>query len=805
MRSLVAAGVLTLATASAIAAMDAPADATRADEQALKDAHVGTSDSALLEAFQKWILTPADRVKVAQLIRQLDDDSYEARDEASEDLVDFGPAAVPLLREAVNSPRLEVSRRARRCLKRIEAPSVDVLTAAARLLAVRKPAGTAQTLLAYLPGANDEQLAGEIENTLTALAFAEGRPSPTLVSALHDPQVTIRLAAAEALAQAGGRQAVLLLRPLLHDADTRVRLHVAMRLADSREADAIDVLIALVGTKTAVAGQADGYLRELAGAQAPAATPGPTDASRAASRAAWHQWWAGIDAPALLARIRRGTPDEAARQKTAALIDELGDDSFVVRERASEELIHLGTVAVALLQKATEEDQNPDAEVRHRARLCLSSIEQGPNPGVSAATIRVVSLRKPPGSAEALLAYLPFASGDVDTEEVEKALAAVAYQDGRPAQALLAALHDPLALKRATAGVALTQGGVAPPVSVQTLLRDRDPEVRLPVAMALVARKDRAAVPALIDILGELSPEQLWQAEELLRRLSGSQAPPTALGTDATSRRQCRDAWAAWWRTNSARVDMTVLDSAPRMLGYTLIVQFTQWGNNTGRVYEIGPDRKVRWHVDGLNLPIDAQIVGRNHVLVAEYYGSVVTERDFKGKIVWQQQANNPVSVQRLPNGNTFIAGQNEILEVNRAGESLYTFSPPGGCMAARKLRDGQIVAVSNSGTLSRMDKTGKVIKSFSVGQVNLGGLDVLPNGHVLVPQTNMSKVVEYDQDGKTIWQHSFNWPSSAVRLPNGNTLIASQNMQQIVEVDRAGKTVWDHRPDGRPWHARRR
>ncbi|HZU34653.1 MAG TPA: PQQ-binding-like beta-propeller repeat protein, partial [Gemmataceae bacterium] len=366
--------------------------------------------------------------------------------------------------------------------------------------------------------------------------------------------------------------------------------------------------------------------------------------------------------------------------------------------------------------------------------------------------------------------------------------------------------HDPLSLRRATAAVALVDGANRPASAIRELLHDSDQEVRLRVAMALVEHKDKTAVPALIERLGDRSVDQLWQAEELLRRLAGSKAPAVSLGNSAADQRRCQEAWAAWWRKEGPRVDMAALNSVPRQLGYTLIVQFLQWGNNSGRVYEIGPDKKVRWHVDGYNMPVDAQLVAHNHVLVADFYQSEVTERDLKGKIVWQHQASNPVSVQRLPNGHTFIAGQNEIKEIEHSGKTVYTFAPPGGaCMAARKLRNGQIVAISNTGTLSRVDTTGKLLKSFSVGNVNWGGMDVLSNGHILVAQQNMSKVVEYDPDGKAVWQYSTNWPSSAVRLANGNTLIASQNSQEVFEVTRAGKKVWDYRTDGHPWHARRR
>ena len=98
------------------------------------------------------------------------------------------------------------------------------------------------------------------------------------------------------------------------------------------------------------------------------------------------------------------------------------------------------------------------------------------------------------------------------------------------------------------------------------------------------------------------------------------------------------------------------------------------------------------------------------------------------------------------------------------------------------------------------------MLKTFPVGQVQTyGGIDVLPNGRLLVPHYTSGKVVEYDIDGKAVWEVNVQCPTSAVRLPNGNTLVASMFTMQVIEVDRTGKTVWQQKVDGRPWRARRR
>ncbi|HZU39135.1 MAG TPA: HEAT repeat domain-containing protein, partial [Gemmataceae bacterium] len=430
MRGIHLAVVMLLALSPTAIRADSANDPTSQDEQILRAAHVATDDVSLLDVFRKRLLSPTERRQVEELIRRLNDDDYSVREEASADLVEFGSAAVPLLRKALKGTPLEVSRRAKKCIQRINPPSVEVLSAAARLLGARHPKGALDTLLNYLPVADDDELASEIRASITALAFKAGEPRPALVQALRDPRPVVRGAAVDALCQGGGRRSLPLVRPLLTDRDADVRLRVAHHLAGFREADAIPALIALTTSKGATAEQADAYLRDLAETEAPADTPGTTEASRRACRDAWQRWWQAADGSALLDRIRAGTPDETARQRASELIGELGDDDFVTRERATDDLVTMGAVAVPLLQKAAADSK--DCEVAHRAASCLTRIAQGSHPAITATTMRLVAFRKPPGAASVLLAYLPFANGSDSQEEVQKALTAVAYPGGAP-------------------------------------------------------------------------------------------------------------------------------------------------------------------------------------------------------------------------------------------------------------------------------------------------------------------------------------------------------------------------------------
>src|SRR5262249_22539378 len=155
------------------------------------------------------------------------------------------------------------------------------------------------------------------------------------------------------------------------------------------------------------------------------------------------------------------------------------------------------------------------------------------------------------------------------------------------------------------------------------------------------------------------------------------------------AKKKYTDAWAAWWKEDGPKIDLTKLDATRTHLGLTLIVEVNN-NNNVGRVVEVGRDGKERWHIDGLQYPVDAWVVAGGRVLVAEYNGRKVTERDEKGKIVWEKSGypGQTVNVQRLPNGNTFIASDAQLLEVDRTGKEVYQFNP-GGVTAAYKSRSG--------------------------------------------------------------------------------------------------------------------
>jgi PQQ-like domain len=312
----------------------------------------------------------------------------------------------------------------------------------------------------------------------------------------------------------------------------------------------------------------------------------------------------------------------------------------------------------------------------------------------------------------------------------------------------------------------------------------------------------------LLRALADAPPDQGLNVIEALTLLAGEKGPAVGLGEDAVSRQKCRDAWTRWWQEYGSSVDLANRTHVPRFLGYTLIVQSADSG--VGRVLEVGRDGKVRWQIDGLALPVDAEVLAGDRILIAEFSGMRVTERDFKGNILWQKQGlrGNPTNVQRLANGHTFIATNQEVLEVDRAGQEVFTRNFPGTMLfGAAKTRNGEIFCFLQGGTCVRLDAAGKEIKNFPSGRnsQHTSGIDVLPSGRILITQPNLNTVAEVDAEGKTYRVIDAPGVTTASGLANGHILAASFDNRILVELDRTGKVIWEYKDGYHQFRARRR
>ncbi len=300
------------------------------------------------------------------------------------------------------------------------------------------------------------------------------------------------------------------------------------------------------------------------------------------------------DAASLIELLRlqsRATPDARALD---ALIGSLGDASFAKREWATRQLMYAGPSALERLRAVGARD----LEARRRAERCIAAIEGPPDFAAGYYTVCRLLRDPPPGLADALFAYLPVA--DAETVEAIWYGLDAAARAGAVAPAARAALDDKEPRRRALAAYLLGRyGPEADRAGVRQRLDDIDAEVRLRAAQGLLGDNDRAAVPALIDLLRTAPLDVAWQAEELLRWVAGDRAPADLLGPATRKRRRwCQRAWRHWWDDNGQRLDWVALYQKPRRPGLVL-------AGGTHGVSLSGCDGAARWHLAGASDVLD--------------------------------------------------------------------------------------------------------------------------------------------------------------------------------------------------------
>ncbi|QJW92811.1 sigma-70 family RNA polymerase sigma factor [Frigoriglobus tundricola] len=113
------------------------------------------------------------------------------------------------------------------------------------------------------------------------------------------------------------------------------------------------------------------------------------------------------------------------RARLEALVTQLGDDAFEVRERASRELGTIGVDAVPALRRALAADPSP--EVRQRAELLLKRLPTATSPAHASPThARAVEVLEKANTPEARAALTALAAREVDSPLKREAAAALA-------------------------------------------------------------------------------------------------------------------------------------------------------------------------------------------------------------------------------------------------------------------------------------------------------------------------------------------------------------------------------------------
>jgi HEAT repeat protein len=775
------------------------------EEAVLEKGRLTLRAEPLLDFFRKRTPPGPSRAAIDALVAKL---TGPQADSAQQELTAIGLPVLPALRETVNgSEGAEAIRRAREIIESLENEAASALVVhAARGLVATKAADAVGVLLAYLPYAEDNASYQEIQWAISQLAMRDGKPDPALVAALKDPIAVRRGTAAQILSSIGGPEFYPVIRPLLKDPQPSVRLGVALSLVRALDSEAVPVLIDLLAElPPSLRPTAEEYLNNLAGEWAVEGPKGFDAMSGKLRRAVWEAWWKNADGKLLLEEFRLRTPSEDEREKIDTLLAQLADPKK--RDDAQKELQSYGRKATSQLRRSI----NNGSEVAEAAQKILESIERDePNP-LPLAAPRLLALRKPEGTIETLLGYVAVAESEEISTQLTELLAVVACPGGKAGPEILKALRDPSPARRTVAMQAIVQARATEAMDeVKKLLEDTDALVRMRAAIALTSAGNKESIPTLIQTLKEVPLENAWEAEEMLSRLAAGKAPDVTLDDSKESRTKAVAAWEKWYSDAQAGLDLTKVDFTSNAGSGQLVVieQWNRMKGGRGRVFEMDAAGKVRWELTNLDYPWDAQVLRNGNVLIIEQQNRV-TERDRKGKIVWDKYFNSPFVLERLPNGHTFLGCRNALMVVDKDGKQVFNYPyTTNTILGARRFRDGSMAFISYSGEYVRLDKSGKAVKTFTlpISRFGLSGADLLPGDRVLVSASGNNRVMEYTADGKEVWSVTVTNPTPPTRLANGNTLVATNGGMVLYEIDRKGKIVkeWKGLPHN-PYRAFRR
>ena len=125
-------------------------DTIAEDEKTLADAGLKSDGSSLIQFLVQRSEDKIDAFQIKALIAKLGDDNFETREQTSATLNAIGIAALPDLKTASKSPDVEISRRAKDCIQKIEEGSRKFVVAASiRLLGKKNPQGALPALINY--------------------------------------------------------------------------------------------------------------------------------------------------------------------------------------------------------------------------------------------------------------------------------------------------------------------------------------------------------------------------------------------------------------------------------------------------------------------------------------------------------------------------------------------------------------------------------------------------------------------------------------------------------------------------------
>lgn len=415
----------------------------------------------------------------------------------------------------------------------------------------------------------------------------------------------------------------------------------------------------------------------------------------------------GSDTASLIRYLQKQMPDPARSERIGALIRQLGDPRFVVRNKASDELTAIGSPAEKALEAALSD---PDAERAERANRHLKALRENSETPAILAALLLLSYSDSRDAVESIFNYLPFIHEPFIIDAAKETLLPLGMKEGKVIPAAASWAWDKESVRRSIAGYLLGRSSDPKQQEVaRQLLQDSDPWVRLRTAEGMLYAGKETAVPILIELLDPKVSDRCWAAQSLLATLFGRAFPDAPRSDRADEWSRYRERCLEWWLQTEAGIAREKLPRPGRPLGLVIGVEF-----NPGHVWGCGPDGHQLWQVH-VDHALDARWLPDGRVLIVAADPNRVIECERSGKIIWERfLPERPIACDRLTNGNTYIGLTSSVMEMHRNGSivSQYQFPLPF-TTAGRRLPNGHYIGINNLGQIAELDGKGKLVQKI--------------------------------------------------------------------------------------------
>ncbi|MCA9089493.1 MAG: hypothetical protein KDA90_12780 [Planctomycetaceae bacterium] len=219
-----------------------------------------------------------------------------------------------------------------------------------------------------------------------------------------------------------------------------------------------------------------------------------------------------------------------------------------------------------------------------------------------------------------------------------------------------------------------------------------------------------------------------------------------------------------------------------------------------------------------------AEVTSPRHRVIAADKGHIARFSP-SGECEWTFKAGPVHGIKLLDNGNLLTQRNwTQLVEVNPAGEVVWEYdSGTANGNSGRKVEVHAFQRLPNGHTMVVENGIGRIIEVDAAGMIQHevkyqvkspnAHRDVrqgrkLANGNYLLCHEGEGRVTEYDPQGNIVWDYSVplfdrqpagghgpdawgNQVFNALRLPSGNTLIATGNGHSVLEVTPGKELVW--------------